>query len=157
MTRSRPKTPADGEAPARPAGPPSPAPSSPVAGGEGGRFPPAQITAGSNPAAAVPSLPGTAVAGPDVPVAAEASSASAAAGNEAPGPGVDEKPAPGSGASTGKTLAERQKQQLAAIRAARSAHAKGKRNQRARPWQGRDPYRKAVPGGRKMPPGGEKR
>jgi transcriptional regulator with XRE-family HTH domain len=51
-----------------------------------------------------------------------------------------------------KPLAERQKEQLAAIQAARSALAKGQRQRRARPWQGRDPYRNAVPGARKLPP-----
>lgn len=43
----------------------------------------------------------------------------------------------------------------AAWQAALSANAKGQRNRRARPWTKRDPYRKAVPGGRKPPPGGE--
>src|SRR6202034_1198686 len=36
----------------------------------------------------------------------------------------------------------------AAYKKALSGNAKAKRNQRARPWIGRDPLRKAVPGGR---------
>jgi hypothetical protein len=39
-----------------------------------------------------------------------------------------------------------------ALKAAESARAKGQRQQRARPWSKRDPYRRAVPGGRKPPP-----
>jgi hypothetical protein len=42
-----------------------------------------------------------------------------------------------------------------AIAAAQAALNKAKRNRRARPWVGRDRYRNAVPGVRKMPPGGE--
>jgi hypothetical protein len=56
--------------------------------------------------------------------------------------------------TSGSTLAERQKEQLAAIQAAQSALAKGQRQRRARPWQGRDPYRNAAPGARKLPPDG---
>jgi hypothetical protein len=42
-----------------------------------------------------------------------------------------------------------------ALKAAQSAKAKRQRNQRARPWIGRDPLRNAVRGGRVAPPGGE--
>ncbi len=70
---------------------------------------------------------------------------------ETPGPTVEGK----SAAGPGTTLAERQKAQLAAIRAARSELAKTQRQRRAHPWRSRDPYRNAVPGARKLPPGGE--
>jgi transcriptional regulator with XRE-family HTH domain len=99
------------------------------------------------PAGAVEAPPFPRRAGATRPVAA-VPSPSAATGPRTPGPSAGE-PAGGPGT---KTLAERQKEQLAAIQAARSALAKGQRNNRARPWQGRDPYRNAVPGARKLPP-----
>ena len=40
--------------------------------------------------------------------------------------------------------------------AALSASAGARRNQRDRPWSRRDPLRNAVPGARKMPPGGDR-
>jgi hypothetical protein len=82
---------------------------------------------------------------PSLPVSPE----TAAKGSpQTPGLAVGGEPA----ASPGTSLAETQKRQLAQIKAARSALAKERRNRRARPWQGRDPLRNAVPGVRVMPP-----
>ena len=78
-------------------------------------------------------------------------SASTLAGPEQPGPVVAGKTAAGPGdqpepeALSGKAF-------RAAFKAARSAKAKTQRQQRARPRTKRDPYRKAVPGGRGPPP-----
>ena len=90
------------------------------------------------------------VAGPDVPVPT-GSHTTAGAGRKQPGPVVAGKTAAGPGdqpepeALSGKAF-------RAAFKAARSAKAKTQRQQRARPWTKRDPYRKAVPGGRVLPP-----
>jgi hypothetical protein len=105
----------------------------------------------------VPSATGshtTAASGPDVPVAAQASSALPAAGNKQPGPAVAGKTAAGPGDQPEALSGEEGRK---AWQAALSAKAKTQRQRRARPWVGRDPLRKAVPGARKLPPGGEQR
>jgi hypothetical protein len=73
--------------------------------------------------------PTAAPAGPDVPQAAVS------------GEGR-ERPAGSTEALSGEAFRK-------AMKAAQSAKAKTQRQQRARPWQGRDPYRKAVPGGKR--------
>jgi hypothetical protein len=116
-------------------GPPAalpPVPSAPAAA-EGDRLP---LTAAAE---------GTPAAG----VAAPAS----AAGPKQPGPAVGrEEPAAGPGDQPEALSGEAFRK---AFKAANSAKSARQRNQRARPWIGRDPLRKAVPGGRKPPPGGE--
>ena len=90
------------------------------------------------------------VAGLDVPVPT-GSHTTAGAGRKQPGPVVAGKTAAGPGdqpepeALSGKAF-------RAAFKAARSAKAKTQRQQGARPRTKRDPYRKAVPGGRVLPP-----
>jgi len=122
-------------------------PSAPVDGVQGDRLPLTAAAAG-NPGVEVAAPAST--PGPDVPAAAEASAPAAveasrrpARSREGPGGAAGVQPE----ALSGKAFRD-------AYKAANSAKAKGQRNQRARPWTKRDPYRKAVPGGRKPPPGG---
>jgi hypothetical protein len=110
----------------------------------------APVAAEGDPAAAGRLLEAPAVAGLDVSVAAEANSAPAAA--EASRCPV----VPGEGRGEGAGVQPLSGQDFRdALKAAQSARARTQRQQRARPWTKRDPYRKAVPGGRKPPPGGE--
>jgi hypothetical protein len=82
---------------------------------------------------------------PDVPAATEASAPVAAEASRCPavpgegGRGTGTKPL------SGKAFRD-------ALKAAQSAKAKGQRQQRAGSWASRDPYARAVPGGRKPPP-----
>jgi hypothetical protein len=75
--------------------------------------------------------------GPDVPGAAQ----------PLPGEGRNGSTRPPGASQEALSGAEARK----AIAAAQAALSKAKRNRRARPWAGRDPYRNAVPGVRKMP------
>lgn len=120
-------------APAPPRVPSSPAePSAPVAAGRG------------NPAPGEPLLEALPGAGPDVQRAAMVRGGEASKGRERPAGASPE-------ALSGKAFRD-------AFKAAKSAKAKGQRQQRARPWQGRDPLRNAVPGGYRPPPkNGEQR
>ena len=115
-------------------------PLAPVAAGQG------------DPAPGDAPLEALAGAGLDVPAAAQASSALPAAGYGQPGPAVGrEEPAAGPGDQPEALSGEEGRK---AWQAALSAKAKTPRQRRARPWQGSDPLRKAVPGARKLPPGG---
>ena len=88
------------------------------------------------------------LAGPGVPVPT-GSHTTAGAGRKQPGPVVAGKTAAGPGDQPeALSGAEARK----AIARAQAALNKAKRNRRARPWQGRDRFRNAVPGARKMPP-----
>lgn len=127
-----PRTPPDPAGPAIPPEPPCRAlhrSAPPVADVQGDRRP------------AQPPPETAALAGPDVPEGGAATS----------GTGRGRSRSPGAAQAQGD--AEGRK----AWQAALSAQAKAQRQQRGRPWARRDPYRKAVPGARKLPPGGEPR
>ena len=137
MTTRNPKTPA-------PARPPVGGAAGPCANSQGSRLPPSLT-------------PAVAEGGPDVPAAEEAGSVLPAVGRKSPEGGAA---GPGEGAPRrsrppGSTEALSGEAFRKAMRAAQSAKAKTQRQQRARPWSKRDPYAKAVPGGRKPPPGGD--
>jgi hypothetical protein len=115
-------------------GPPAALPSVPPApaAAEGDRLP-LTAAARGNPAAEV-----------------RAPAPASAAGPKQPGPTVGrEEPAAGPGDQPEALSGEAFRK---AFKAANSAKSARQRNQRARPWIGRDPLRKAVPGGRKPPP-----
>ena len=99
------------------------------------------------PAASLP--PAATAAGAGRRPSAQSNRGSARTAPKQPGPVVVGKAAAGPGdqpeALSGKAFRD-------ALKAAQSAKAKAQRNQRARPWTKRDPYRKAVPGGRVAPP-----
>lgn len=115
-------------------------PSAPVDGVQGDRLPLSAPAAGK-PAGGDGSAPASSPAGPDVLGAAATGGA-----GEAP-QGCSRPPGSQPEALSGKAFRD-------AFKAANSAKAKGQRQQRARPWTKRDPYRKAVPGGRVEPPKG---
>jgi hypothetical protein len=89
----------------------------------------------------------TAPAEPDVPAAVSGSATTA--GRDVPRGAVIREGGVHPGGSTEALSGEAFRK---AVKAAQSAKAKTQRQQRARPWSKRDPYAKAVPGGRKPPP-----
>jgi hypothetical protein len=113
-------------------------PSAPVDGVQGDRLP-SSAAAGGTPAGGAGAPAPVPPAGPKQP--------GARVGREEPSRAPGTSPAAEPEALSGE---EGRKRWQAAL----SAKAKGQRQQRARPWTKRDPYRKAVPGGRKPPPGG---
>jgi hypothetical protein len=115
-------------------------PSAPVDGVLGDRrplLPVLEAAAASGTPAGEGCAPASSPAGPNVPGGRAAEGGEARRGSGPPGSQPE--------ALSGKAFRD-------ALKAAQSAKAKRQRNQRARPWIGRDPLRKAVPGGRKPPP-----
>ena len=102
-----------------------------------------------------PSIPRAAARGPKSPAVEVATSSPApTAGPGVPGAAVAEagegqecgtRPLGSTAPLSGKAFRD-------ALKAAQSAKAKARRQQRARPWASRDRYARAVPGGRKPPP-----